>query len=230
VYSNDVAGGYGERMLLTAPLLLPVPNGLDAGRAALTEPMAVGLHAVNRAALGPRDGPLVLGCGPVGLAVIAALKLRGIEGVIAADFSAGRRAIAAAMGADVVVDPGVTDPYATWREHAAGRDLVVFEAVGVPGVIDDVLRRVPGRSRIVVVGVCMQADTVHPFFGISKEIAVQFVLAYEPEEFAATLRHLAEGEIDVGPMITAEVGLDGVASAFEALARPDEHCKILVRP
>jgi hypothetical protein len=82
----------------------------------------------------------------------------------------------------------------------------------------------------VVVGVCMQADTVHPFFGVSKEIAIQFVLAYEPDEFAATLRHLAEGEIDVSAMITAEVGLDRVGWAFEALASPDEHCKILVRP
>ena len=59
---------------------------------------------------------------------------------------------------------------------------------------------------------------------------MQFVLGYDPMEFADTLRHIAEGEIDVTPMITGEVGLDGVAGAFAALADPDEHCKILVRP
>ena len=78
VYSNTVAGGYGERMLLSAPFLLEVPNGLDPRHAALTEPMAVGLHAVNKSGIRPGDGAVVLGSGPVGLAVIAALRARGI--------------------------------------------------------------------------------------------------------------------------------------------------------
>src|SRR5690606_2399455 len=94
---------------------------------------------------------------------------------------------------------------------------VIFEAVGVPGIIDDVLRRAPVRSRLVVAGVCMQPDTVHPFFGVAKEISVQFVLAYEPAEFAASLRAIAEGRIDVAPLITGEVGLDGVGKAFDEL-------------
>jgi threonine dehydrogenase-like Zn-dependent dehydrogenase len=230
VYSNDVAAGYGEEMLLSAPMLLPVPNGLDPRLAALTEPMAVGLHAVNRSEIDARAGALVLGCGPVGLAVIAALRLRGVEHVVAADYAAGRRAIASAMGAHEVVDPAAEDPFAAWRRTGASRELVVFEAIGVPGTIDTIARLAPPRTRVVVVGVCMQPDTVHPFFGISKELAIQFVLAYDPVEFADTLRHIAEGAIDVTPMITAEVGLDRVGWAFDALADPDEHCKILVVP
>jgi len=66
--------------------------------------------------------------------------------------------------------------------------------------------------------------------GISKELNLQFVLAYTPDEFAATLRHLAEGEISAAPLITGEVGLDGVAQAFTDLASPERHAKILVRP
>jgi threonine dehydrogenase-like Zn-dependent dehydrogenase len=107
---------------------------------------------------------------------------------------------------------------------------VVFEAVGVPGIIDDVMRRVPPGARIVVAGVCMQPDTVHPFFAIAKEINVQFVLAYDPTEFAESLRAIAEGHIDVSPVITGEVGLDGVGQAFDDLADPKRHCKILVTP
>jgi threonine dehydrogenase-like Zn-dependent dehydrogenase len=76
----------------------------------------------------------------------------------------------------------------------------------------------------------MQPDTVHPFFAIAKEINVQFVLAYNPEEFADSLRALAEGDIDVTPLITGEVGLDGVSAAFDDLADPERHCKILVTP
>jgi threonine dehydrogenase-like Zn-dependent dehydrogenase len=217
-------------MLLSAPLLVEVPNGLDPRHAALTEPMAVGLHAVDKSGIGPGDGALVLGCGPVGLAVVAALRLRGVAHVVAADYSSTRRALAQRLGAHEAVDPRDEAAFAAWRRSGGARGLVVFEAIGVPGVLDDILRSAPPQSRVVVVGVCMQPDTVHPFFGISKELNVQFVLGYDPVEFADTLRYIAEGELDVAPLVTGEVGLDGVAGAFAALADPDQHCKILVVP
>ena len=108
--------------------------------------------------------------------------------------------------------------------------MAVFEAVGVPGMIDELMRVAPPQSRIVVVGVCMQPDALTPMFGIAKELNLQFVLGYTPEEFAASLHSIAEGAIDVAPMITGEVGLDEVPAAFDALANPEEHCKILVVP
>jgi threonine dehydrogenase-like Zn-dependent dehydrogenase len=108
--------------------------------------------------------------------------------------------------------------------------LVVFEAIGVPGIIDNALRAAPPQTRIVVVGVCMQRDTITPFFGIGKELSLQFVLGYDPMEFAASLQSIAEGDIDVSPMITGQVDIDGVPSAFDALGNPDAHCKILVTP
>ena len=230
VYSNEVAGGYGERMLLSAPLLLEIPNGLDLRHAALTEPMAVGLHAVNKSGIAPGDGALVLGCGPVGLAVIGALKLRGIDTIVATDFSPARRALATTMGATEVVDPAAEPAFEAWQRAGGGKPLVCFEAIGVPGIIDSVLRDAPHGTRLVVVGVCMEADHLTPFFGISKELNVQFCLGYDPMEFSATLRSIAEGDLDVAPLITGEVDLDGVAGAFEALGDPDQHCKILVTP
>ncbi|OSC40605.1 zinc-binding dehydrogenase [Mycobacterium decipiens] len=224
VYSNNTLGGYAERMLLSAPLLLPIPNGLDLKHAALTEPMAVGLHAVNKSNIAPGETALVLGCGPIGIAIIAALAMRGVETIVASDFSPMRRDLAATMGAHQTLDPAQGSPFDTVKA------AVVFEAVGVPGIIDDVLLRARRGTRLVVSGVCMQPDTVHPFFAIAKEISVQFVLAYRPEEFADSLRALAEGDIDVTPLITGEVGLEGVGQAFDDLADPERHCKILVTP
>jgi len=69
-----------------------------------------------------------------------------------------------------------------------------------------------------------------PFFAIAKELSIQFALAYSPEEFAGALRAIAEGDVDVAPMVTGTVPLNDVAGAFESLARPDEHVKILVEP
>jgi threonine dehydrogenase-like Zn-dependent dehydrogenase len=230
VYSNDLPAGYGERILLSAPLIQTVPNGLDPRHAALAEPMAVGLHAVNRSGIATGDGAVVLGCGPVGLAVIAALALRGVEPIVAADLSPARRSLASAMGAHEVVDPVIEPAFDAWQRAARGRAPVVFEAIGVPGIIDDALRVAPAQSRIVVVGVCMQPDTVRPFFGISKELSLQFVLGYDPMEFDASLRSIADGEIDVAPLITGEVDLDGAPGAFRELADPERHCKVLVVP
>ena len=117
-YSNDNIGGYAERMLLSEPLLLEVPNGLAAEHAALTEPLAVGVHAVAKAGIVGGEVPLVIGCGPVGLAVIAVLNIRGLHPIVAADYSPARRALAEKLGADIVVDPARSQPYATWAEHA----------------------------------------------------------------------------------------------------------------
>jgi threonine dehydrogenase-like Zn-dependent dehydrogenase len=230
-YSNALPAGYGERMLLSAPMMLEVPNGLDAKRAALTEPMAVGLHGVNKSGIEAREGALVLGCGPVGLAVIAALKLKGVDTIVAADFSPGRRAIATKMGASEVVDPREEPAFEAWR-RVAGADTpaVVFEAIGVPGVIGEAMRVAPRGSRITVVGVCMEPDTIVPFYGIGKELELRFALGYDPMEFAGTLRSIAEGEIDVTPMITGTVDLDGLPAAFEELGNPERHCKIIVEP
>jgi 2-desacetyl-2-hydroxyethyl bacteriochlorophyllide A dehydrogenase len=224
VYSNTTLGGYAERMLLSAPLLVPIPNGLDTKHAALTEPMAVGLHAVNKSNIAPGEAALVIGCGPIGIAIIAALRMRGVETIVAADFSTKRRDLATAMGAHQTVDPAQGSPF------DAAKPAVVFEAVGAPGIINDMIVRARRNTRLVIAGVCMEPDTVHPFFAIPKEINIQFVVTYDPAEFTGSLRAIAEGDIDVAPVITGEVGLDGVGQAFDDLADPERHCKILVTP
>lgn len=247
-YSNVVPGGYGEYLLLNEALLVPVPDSLSTEHAALTEPMAVGWHAVQKARMDKADVPLVIGCGPVGLAVIAALKIAGAGPIVASDFSPRRRDLALAMGADVVVDPAATSPFERWQDMAelppkeapaAGiltppgpryRPAVIFECVGVPGVIDQIMANAARGARIVVVGVCMETDAIMPIYGINKELNLQFVLAYSPEEFALSLRHIADGRMPVDTLLTGEVGLDGVADAFDTLASPEHHCKIMVKP
>ncbi|WP_407147597.1 zinc-binding dehydrogenase [Bradyrhizobium sp. ORS 86] len=247
-YSNENIGGYAEQMLLSEALLLEVPNGLAAEHAALTEPLAVGVHAVAKADIRGGEVPLVIGCGPVGLAVIAALKIRGLGPIVAADYSPARRRLAEKMGADVVIDPAKTQPYASWAEHAqmtpeekaarppmqamlpALKPALIFECVGVPGVLQQVFEGAPRDARIVVVGVCMETDRSEPMLGILKELNVQYVLGYTPEEFAYSLRLIAEGRVDAASLVTGRVGIDGVAQAFADLANPEAHTKILVEP
>jgi threonine dehydrogenase-like Zn-dependent dehydrogenase len=230
-FDNELPGAYGELMVLSAMLLVPVPNGLDPKLAALTEPMAVGLHAVNKSGITAGDSALVLGCGPVGLSVIAALKARGTEVIVATDPSPARRAMASTMGATAVADPREATAIEAWREAGGTEPVVIYEAVGIPGMLATAMREAPRGTRITVVGVCMEPDAIEPIMGINKELSLQFVLAYDPfTEFAPTLTEIAEGRLDVSPMITGHVGLDGVAGAFDDLANPDAHCKIIVTP
>jgi len=268
--SAQAPGGYAEQVLVQDALSLEVPNGLPTEVAALTEPLAVGLHAVRRGEVGKGQVAVVIGCGPVGLAVIGMLKASGVRTVVASDYSPGRRALAATMGADVVVDPATDSPYSAAAGHghltsgpevfelgvstveklrrlrvvpwhqvwrvadrlgaATPKHPVVFECVGVPGVVDEIITSAPIYSRVVVVGVCMEPDRFRPAMAINKEIDLRFVLGYTPLEFRDALHLLADGKVDGESMITGTVGLDGVATAFDLLADPEVHAKILIDP
>ena len=172
----------------------------------------------------------MVGCGPVALAVIAALRLRAAEPIVAADYSPRRRALAAAMGAHVVVDPKERPAVEALTAAAGTRPAVIFECVGMPGLLHDIMRAAPRQARIVVAGVCMEDDRIQPMLGINKELAVQFVLGYMPDEFAETLADIAEGRIPVAPLVTGRVDVAGVPGAFAELAQPDAHAKIVVEP
>jgi threonine dehydrogenase-like Zn-dependent dehydrogenase len=229
-YSNRYNGGYAELMVLNELMAIRVPSGLPAELAAMTEPLAVGVHAVAKSGIAPGDAAIVLGLGPVGLACIAELRMRGIGPIVAADFSPKRRHLAEQLGADVVVDPRETPAIEAWRKIDGARPLVIFEAVGVPGMIDQAMRMAPKDARILVVGVCMQQDRIHPLVGIGRELSIQFVLAYEPAEFTQALHAIAEGRVDLTPWLTGTVTVDGVPQAFHDLGNPEAHAKILVRP
>lgn len=268
--SPNAPGAYAERVLAQESLTIPIPNGLDSALAAMTEPIAVALHAVRKAHISKRETAVVIGAGPIGLAVIQVLKALGVRHVIASDFSPFRRGLALQCGADEVVDPAAESPWESFTQsekyYTSGADVldlafdtmetlrkvprlpwakamraaervgatprgpVVFECVGVPGMIATIMDQAPLYSRIVVVGVCMQPDQIAPSMGTNKEIMLQFVFAYDPGEFTDALRLMAEGKINPAILHTGTVGLDGVEAAFDDLATADHHAKILIDP
>jgi threonine dehydrogenase-like Zn-dependent dehydrogenase len=247
-YSNTNIGAYSERFLVSEDFMLEVPDHVSSELASLTEPLSIGIHALAKAQPRPGEVPLVIGCGPIGLAVIAALAYQGIHPIIASDYSPKRRELAAKLGADIVIDPAAQSPFKTWEEHAALspdeiarlpislnpatplKPALIFECVGVPGVLQSVIEGAPQAARVIVVGVCMEEDRQIPMFASYKELAMQYVLGCTPSEFAQSLDLIASGKIDAGAMITGTVGLGEVPAAFEELASPNRHTKIVVEP
>src|SRR5439155_24635539 len=244
--SAAAPGGYAEKVVVEEFVMLAVPDGLDQELAALTEPMAIGWHAVRRSEIAKDDVAIVIGCGPVGLAVICVLKARGVATVVASDFSPGRRALAQRCGADIVIDPKAGSPYAerpneefirdlpallelsvgtreklgklpvpwhvAWRlaeklGAAAPKRPVIFECVGVPGIVQQIIDGAPLMSRVIVAGVCMQVDRYEPALAIHKEIDLRFVFGHSPLEYRDTLHMIADGKVNCAPMITGVVGL-----------------------
>lgn len=268
-FSAQCPGAFAEQVVVEEAVTMRVPDNVSDEQAALTEPMAVAWHAVRRAELGRGQTALVIGCGPIGLAVVAALRARGIKRIVASDFSAQRRKLARQLGATVCVDPREQSPWESYsarneirrsdellglgistmkklrmvdhlpwwhafrladRLGAAPSGPVVFECVGIPGMIESIIEAAPLRTRIVVVGVCMETDTFQPAAAIGKEIDLRFAFGYDPGEFHDVLNMFAAGKLDPRPLVTGITGLGGAGAAFTALTDPEAHAKILVSP
>jgi threonine dehydrogenase-like Zn-dependent dehydrogenase len=132
-YSTHAPGAFAEQMLVSEAVMMPVPNGLAPEVAALTEPLTVALHAVHLGRVHKKSVAIVIGCGPVGLGVILMLKAKGVQTVVASDYSPNRRALARTCGADVVVNPAEASPYTAVKGKGHIKDIpAAFNlAVGV---------------------------------------------------------------------------------------------------
>ena len=228
-FSEKTPGGFSQYMLLSESVMQPVPSGVRAEEAALTEPVAVALHAINKARLEGNEEIVVIGCGPVGLAILTILKSSFKGQIIASDFSPQRRSLAEKVGAHQVVNPQEASPFSS-KFLRKNKKTVVFECVGVPGVIDDIILEAPQNSKLVVVGVCLQKDSFRPLIAINKEISMQFVLGWSMEEFSESLNKIASGEINASALITKQITLDQVSDTFKELSSPNEDAKVLVKP
>lgn len=230
-YSNDYPGGFGERITVDAHWARHVPAGLAPEHAALAEPLHVGETHVQQSGLTGADAALVIGCGPIGLGVIAAARAHGARAVVAAEPSPMRRRLAAALGADLVVDPGEQDPVSAWQELDSARGdgvLIAFECSGRQGMIGDLLRTLPPGSRIQMPAAPFADETIVPVIGQLRRISLNFGHGPTEGAYDAVLGRIADGSIDAESLITDRIGLAGVPEAVAALTHPDRQVKTTV--
>ncbi|HEY4942084.1 MAG TPA: alcohol dehydrogenase catalytic domain-containing protein [Rhizomicrobium sp.] len=220
-------GGYAEYVRIGSGSGYRLPHSVSFREGAMVEPLAVGLHAVDMAKMPRGACVLVIGAGPVGLATMLWAKFLGARHVIVSEKAQVRRDMAAKFGATDAIDPG--QPLTAQVEKIAGKAPdIIFECVGVPGLLMNAMAEAPRGGRIVVAGVCQQADTIMPLMGIMKELEIQFVLGYRPADFDYVIAMIASDRIDVAHMVTDIVDLDGLPAAFEALRKPSHQCKVML--
>ena len=229
----DAPGAYAEYVATGAQETIKLPEGLDLETAALVEPLAVGIHAVRVADLQAGSRVMVIGAGPIGLTVALWARFFGARDVVVSEMASTRAALAKQMGATAVIQPDPTADaealLAQYIDATGGPPDIIFECVGAPGLLQQCIELAPQRGQIVPVGVCEQPDTIMPMFGLFKELRIQFAIAYTRDDFETSLAMLAEGRIDIAPMVTDVVGLDDLPEAFEALRTPSHQCKVLTR-
>lgn len=229
-FSPSRPGGLAEYVKVPVGQALRLPDAVGDREGALIEPLAVGLHAVQSGKVGLADRVLVIGGGPIGLAVSAFSRQAGATHVVVSELASGRRETAARFGATAAIDPAAGDVGEAFARATGGAPDVIFECVGAAGLIQQCVDLSKPRGRVVVVGVCPTEDRVLPQRAMAKEISLQFVMGYGKPDWRRVLDLLDAGSIDPVPMVTDTVGLAELPAAFEALRRPSTQIKLLVRP
>ncbi len=229
----DAPGGFAQYVATGSRETIKLPDALELETAALIEPLAVGLHAVRIGDVKAGDRVMVMGAGPIGLTAALWSRFLGARDVVVTELAATRAALAKKMGATHIIQPDLSQGAEHLLEQfiaaAGGPPDVIIECVGAPGLLQQCIEMAPQRGKIVPVGVCEQPDSIMPFFGLVKELNIQFAIAYTRDDFDTCVAMLAEGRIDVAPMITDVVDLEALPDAFEALRTPSHQCKVLTR-
>jgi (R,R)-butanediol dehydrogenase/meso-butanediol dehydrogenase/diacetyl reductase len=225
---QDGQGAFSQYMRKNENAIRAVPDGLDLRAAALTEPLAVALHAVTRSGAQPGQRVLVCGAGPIGALTVVALHARGIDRVTVSEPHSLRRALAARLGADAVA-PEDLSPVAT---PGGGTPFeVVIETSGSPhaatAAIDCLL---PGGT-LVLVGVCTQPANLDLIRILGDELVVTGSALYDVDGMTEALALLAGGQVPVDVLVEpADITLDEVADACARLASGQLAGKVMVVP
>lgn len=215
------AGAFAEYVAVSAAETVVLDPALDLTSGALVEPLAVGLHALNRGSAEPSDRLLIIGGGPVGLSVLIWARHRGITDITICDPVAERRRSALSLGASNAISPEI-DP---------GNDYdLVVECVGKSGMVATSINAVAGGGRVVIAGVCMTEDTFMPVAAVVKDITLSFVSYYTRDEFGLAAQELSSGVLNLDGFVSARAGLDHLQDVVEGLGHPTDQQKIIITP
>ena len=222
-------GGYAEYALTRPNQCVPLPQGLSLADGAIIEPLAVALHGVNLSGIRKGDKVLVLGAGPIGLATAYWAKRAGASKVAVQDISTFQQQRALDMGADVfVVDPA--DPISSAERGLGGKADIVFECVGIPGLIDQAVSQVRNQGTILLLGLFTKPDTLHTFPMLSKEVKLVTSAFFTVPEYQAALDALEAGSAEPRHLVTDTISLSETPDVFESLKQRTEQCKVLIAP
>jgi len=224
-----IQGGYREELVVPSRQAVGLPDGFDTGIAAFAEPLAICLHAVNRAGPLVHRHVLVTGAGPIGCLTVMAAKLAGAARVTVTDVSRGVLDQVAALGADQTIDVATDPAPLEALQQQRGQVDVAFECSGNPSALHACLEAVRPRGTIVQVGVMPPPSNAVPVNRLmAKELALLGTFRFH-DEFASAVKVLVDDRLDVAPLLTGVYDFDDADEAFEAARDRSRHMKVQLR-
>ncbi|MCF0203211.1 MAG: zinc-binding alcohol dehydrogenase family protein [Bacteroidaceae bacterium] len=221
-------GAMREYIVMPWEKIIPA-EGLDDQEIALVEPMSVGFHAVDRAAIRDIDTVLVIGCGMIGVGAIVRAALRGAT-VIATDLDDEKLELAKQMGATFVVNTGKEDLHERISAITEGRGVdVVIEAVGSPFTQNQAIEEVAFTGRVVFIGYAKAGTEFITKYFVQKELDIRGSRNAMPEDFRAVIRYMQSNDYPKEKLISAVTTPENAKEAMENwLAAPAKVFRILV--
>lgn len=231
----EAQGSFGELLVVPEATAKVVEGSVSSDAIAVVDAFAVGEYYVRVAELQPGEIPIVVGAGAIGLSAVAALSGRGIEPIIVSDFKAERRELArSGFGAHVLHDPAEGSVFDVFREtrleHKLSGTAVVFECVGVPGLINSIVKEADFYTRIYCAGGWYTGDTLDITEATRQGLTLRFGGGPMPEDWYGVLDAVAEGRLDPMPSVGRIIGLDEVPEALDEARRSDGPPRIVVHP
>lgn len=222
-------GGYAEFALTRPNQCVRLPASASMADGAIVEPLAVALHGLALSRMKIGDKVLVLGAGPIGLAVAFWARRFGAGRVVVQDLAEWQRDRALQMGAhDFVVD--AADPVGSAGRALGGKADIVFECVGVPGLIAQAVEQVRNDGTITLLGLCTRPDTFNSFAMLSKQVKLVTSAFFTRQEYEAALDALDRGAVEPRLLVTDTISLDATPDVFESLRKRTHQCKVLINP
>lgn len=222
-------GGYAEYAVTRPNQCVRLPATASLADGAIIEPLAVALHGIGLSGLRRGDKVLVLGAGPIGLAIAFWARHYGAGRVVVQDIAEWQRERALAMGAhDFVVAPA--EPVEAAVRALGGPADLVFECVGAPGLIAQGVQQVRNRGTIVLLGLCTRPDTLNTFAMLSKEVRLVTSAFFTTHEYETALDALDRGAAEPRMLVTDTIRLGDTPDVFESLRKRTHQCKVLIDP
>jgi (R,R)-butanediol dehydrogenase / meso-butanediol dehydrogenase / diacetyl reductase len=224
-------GGLAPLVAVSRRSVFEVPDGLGAVDAALTEPLAVAVHAARMVPIAEGTSVAVLGAGPIGLGVLQAVVAAGASVTLVSEMSSARRHVADAVGATAVLNPADDDLGTAARDLTEAGVDIVFDTTGVSAALNAGISALRPHGTLVNVAQWAQPAAIDMGRALSREIDLRFSMTYDPAvDFPIALAYLASGAVDAGRMISDHIALDDLVELGleELLHHADRHVKILV--
>ncbi len=221
------AGGYGQYLVWDADALHAVPDLVSDEAAAMADTFAVALGSVVHAQIGCGNSVLIIGAGPIGLAVLMCLPLQSPGRVCLSEINPARAELAVALGADPVLDPRDARVSETLLSLTGGGPDAIIDCVGSPQTIQQSVDWIRFGGRVVLVGITTQPVEILPLQWIGKGLDFQ---VYHQGPVAPVMELFNKGKLKPEELITDRVPLQNIQTAFLDLQQPTYQVKTLVYP